>query len=156
MASAAAVTGAVSAGSRTPASARAISRAAAWAASQGLRGGRGGEVVEDELGGGGAQPVPVAGAAGELGGLDAGFLQHQGGVGPGGGGGGRRGPAGVGGVRALVGQDSPGGGVAVAVGGAGGVGGGGVDAEVACRRSRCGPGRGGSIRGRRGRRRGRR
>ena len=41
-------------------------------------GGGCGEVVEDEPGGGGAQPVPVAGAAGELGGLDAGFLQHAG------------------------------------------------------------------------------
>ena len=62
----------------------------------GGRGGRGGEVVEDVLGGGGAQPVPVAGPAGELGGLDAGFLEDQGGVGPGGGSGGGRGSSGCG------------------------------------------------------------
>ena len=85
--------------------------------------------------------MPVTGAAGELGGLDAGFLEDQGRLGPGGGVGWGRGPAGVGGVRGLVGQDSPGGGVPVAVGGAGGVGGAGVDAEAVAVQLDAGQGR---------------
>ena len=77
-----------------------------------------------------AQACAVGGAAGGLGGLDAGLLQHHGGLGPRGGGGGRRPPAGVDGVGALVDQGTPGGPEAFPVGRGGGVGGGGVDTEV--------------------------
>jgi hypothetical protein len=94
------------------------------------RGSGGGEVADDDLPGAGAQPGPVGWAAGDLAGLDAGLFQR-----------GRRrrpggvralwgAPAGVGGVRALVHGRAPQGGVALAVGRVGGVGGGGVDAEV--------------------------
>ena len=119
-----AATGAVSAGSRMPASRAGEDQGggAAGLAGGGGGGAGGGEVVEDELGDGGAQPAAVAGAAGDLGGLDAGFFQHGGR--PGTRRRARRGLAGqgVGGVGALVGQGAPGDRVAVAVGGAGGVG----------------------------------
>ena len=42
----------------------------------------GGEVGEDELGGAGAEPAAVAGAAAGLAGLDAGFFQLAGGLAP--------------------------------------------------------------------------
>ena len=96
----------------------------------------GGEVVEDELGDGGAQPAAVAGAAGDLAGLDAGLFQLVGGLAPVGAP--RPGAAGqgVGGVGALVGQGAPEDGVAVAVGGDGGVGGGRGRLRAGCRRPR--------------------
>ena len=86
----------------------------------GLAGGRGccaggGEVVEDELGDGGAQPAAVAGAAGDLAALDPGLFQLVGGLAPGGALGRGLAGQGVGGVRALVGEGAPEGGVAVPV-----------------------------------------
>ena len=96
----------------------------------------GGEVLQDELADGGAQPAAVAGAAGDLGGLHAGFFQQVGGLAPVGLLGGRGADLAVGGVAAFVGQGAPQDRVAFAVGRAGGVGGGGADAEQACRRPR--------------------
>ena len=95
----------------------------------GLAGGRGGgpglgEVVQDELGDGGAQPAAVAGAAGDLAALGPGLFQLVGGLAPGGALGRGLAGQGVGGVRALVGEGSPEGGVAGPVRGKAGAGGG--------------------------------
>jgi hypothetical protein len=67
----------------------------------------GGEVFEDELADGGAQPAAVPGAAGDLGGLHAGFFEQVGGLAPVGPLGGRRADLAVGGVAAFVGQRAP-------------------------------------------------
>ena len=95
----------------------------------GLAGGRGccaggGEVVEDELGDGGAQPAAVAGAAGDLAALGPRLFQLVGGLAPGGALGRGLAGQGVGGVRALVGEGAPEGGVAGPVRGKAGAGGG--------------------------------
>jgi hypothetical protein len=76
-------------------------------AGAGWFGAGGGEVGEDELGGAGAQPAAVAGAAGGLAGLDAGFLQLAGGLAPVRPALGGDADSGMGGVGALVGQRAP-------------------------------------------------
>ncbi|WP_280278229.1 hypothetical protein [Nocardia wallacei] len=82
-----------------------------------LRGGlRAAEVVEHQLAGAGPQPVPVLGAAAQLGGLDPGLLQQRCRPGDLGVGALRWPPAGVGGVGAFVGERAPRGRVPVAVG----------------------------------------